>query len=478
MGKMEACGEPRCLEPLDSVRFPWLFLGDRRAARNEQLLRRQKIAYIVNCTPPCGEGGVPNFHERLSVGSRLAFRYLRVPIFDTQAETLQPHFESVWEFMETCRTREDGNLLIHCNQGVSRSVALICSYFIKYEGMSVDEALAFVRRRNPLAQPNESFRSQLEVLYECVKKESRSVHSEPRRLPQAGWLPPFANARKRVTSCSLPVGRPQQKVMRLIGPARPPATDITPPSSATEGEHSCRETNTPSGSSVSSPTLNSSPHEATDTEAERGILVEEEPTQEKDHIQAGRECGESTTAVDGANDERDSSDPTCEFSVHSVSDVDSDDAIPVSPSDDCCEQPMGCKDTPLHEDPPAADSVISSPCAQAEQQPEHSACEQKPHDDSEASAQAARGALAAGEDCRSPTAAGRPVTVTDPAAAAAEDVVSGRQKLLHADAADHTAVLDSACEAPSWNLQPFAEQPENRRTASRSTVQAAALSVL
>ncbi|KAL8425069.1 hypothetical protein Efla_001458 [Eimeria flavescens] len=216
------------LEPLDTLRFPWLFWGDRKVARNEQLLRRRKITYIINCTPPCGEGGVPNFHERAAWGSRNTFRYLRIPVYDTQAETLQPHFEEVWEVMETCRTREDGNVLIHCNHGVSRSVAFVCSYLIRFEGMSCDEALAFVRRRNPLAKPNDGFRDQLKQLHERVLRESRSGGSEPRHLHRGGasWVPPFSNVRKRVVTCSLPCPRPRSKVKRQMGPVWPPQLTV------------------------------------------------------------------------------------------------------------------------------------------------------------------------------------------------------------------------------------------------------------
>lgn len=225
---MESREDACTLEPLDAVRFSWLFWGDRKVARNEELLRRRKIAYIINCTPPCGEGGVPNFHERLSVGARPAFRYLRIPVYDTQTETLQAHFGRVWELMETCRTREDGNLLIHCNQGVSRSVAFVCSYLIKFEGMSSNEALSFVRRKNPLANPNEAFRGQLRQLHERVLKESRCGGLEPRQLSERGWVPPSSSSRKRVAACSLPNLRPQVKTVRQLGPARPPSLATVP----------------------------------------------------------------------------------------------------------------------------------------------------------------------------------------------------------------------------------------------------------
>lgn len=224
--EMKNYGDGCTLEPLDSDRFPWLFWGDKKVARNEQLLRRRKIVYIINCTPPCGEGGVPNFHERLWQGSRSLFKYLRIPVYDVQAETLQPHFEEVWEFMETCRTREDGNMLIHCNHGVSRSAAFVCSYLIRFEGMSADEALAFLRRRNPLAKPNEAFRDQLKQLYERVSKESRFGGSQPHKPLKGGWLPPYSS-RKRVAACSLPNPRLVLKATRQMGPMRPPELETS-----------------------------------------------------------------------------------------------------------------------------------------------------------------------------------------------------------------------------------------------------------
>lgn len=268
------------LEPLCPVRFPWLFWADRKAARNEQLLRRRKIAYIINCTPPRGEGGVPNFHERLSVGSRTAFRYLRIPVYDTQTETLQAHFHRVWEFMEACRTREDGNLLIHCNQGVSRSVAFVCSYLIKFEGMSCDEALSFVRQRNPLANPNEAFRDQLRQLHERVLRESRCGSSEPRQLSKRGWVPPSSSSRKRAAACALPNLRPQAKVVRQLGPARPPSLATAPsPKDHTGGLEKGRCT-------VSSPSrlLSSGAPDPSDT-GEGDTIVISDDDETSDHLE-------------------------------------------------------------------------------------------------------------------------------------------------------------------------------------------------
>ncbi|KAL8433230.1 hypothetical protein ACSSS7_004015 [Eimeria intestinalis] len=282
-GSEDACS----LEPLDASRFPWLFWGDRKVARNEQLLRRQKITYIINCTPPCGEGGVPNFHERALWGSRNTFRYLRVPVYDTQAETLQPHFEVVWEFMETCRSRQDGNVLIHCNHGVSRSVAFVCSYLIRFEGMSCDEALAFVRKRNPLAKPNDGFRNQLKQLHERVLKESRSGGSEPRQMPRGAWVPPPSCTRKRVMGSSLPAPRPRSKVLRRMGPLRPPQLVAAAPSSGDEASASAEARDLTAGAGCAlSVELPSPSPQASEPDAKEACRAEDEAVEVGDKVDA------------------------------------------------------------------------------------------------------------------------------------------------------------------------------------------------
>ncbi|KAL8446838.1 hypothetical protein Emag_004599 [Eimeria magna] len=281
-GLEDACS----LEPLDALRFPWLFWGDRKVARDEQLLRRRKITYIINCTPPCGEGGVPNFHERASWGSRSTFRYLRVPVYDTQAETLQPHFEEVWEFMETCRSREDGNVLIHCNHGVSRSVAFVCSYLIRFEGMSCDEALAFVRKRNPLARPNDGFRDQLKQLHERVLKESRSGGSEPRQMSRGAWVPPSSCTRKRIMASSLPSPRPRSKVSRQMGPLRPPQL-VAVPSSGEETSALAEAQDLTAGPACALPSAAPSPSPQTsEVEAEEACRAADEAVEAADQVDA------------------------------------------------------------------------------------------------------------------------------------------------------------------------------------------------
>jgi len=53
--------------------------------------------------------------------------------------------------------------LIHCAAGMSRSVTIVAAYLIAERGMSAAEAVAFIKKRRPFAQPNDGFMAQLEA---------------------------------------------------------------------------------------------------------------------------------------------------------------------------------------------------------------------------------------------------------------------------------------------------------------------------
>mmetsp|Transcript_57148 Transcript_57148/g.124181 ORF Transcript_57148/g.124181 Transcript_57148/m.124181 type:complete len:110 (-) Transcript_57148:8-337(-) len=96
----------------------WLRIGDKSMARDREQLRRWRIRYILNVTPPRTEGGVANFFEKDG-----DFEYLRIPLRDIQAERLLPVLPSAVAFLERARVRDDGGVLVHCNEGKSRSCA-------------------------------------------------------------------------------------------------------------------------------------------------------------------------------------------------------------------------------------------------------------------------------------------------------------------------------------------------------------------
>eukprot|EP00435_Cladocopium_sp_Y103_P022135 s3830_g5.t1 len=107
----------------------WIWIGGADDARDREALEKAKIRYVLNCTPVRSNGGVANFYEK---DATMRMEYCRVSMGDNATETLQSRFEASWAFLEKARIREDGSVLIHCQQGVSRSVSMAMSYMMKY----------------------------------------------------------------------------------------------------------------------------------------------------------------------------------------------------------------------------------------------------------------------------------------------------------------------------------------------------------
>ena len=53
------------------------------------------------------------------------------------------------------------NVLVHCQEGRSRSTSMVVCYLIRYHSMTVNSALATIAARRSLVQPNEGFLAKL-----------------------------------------------------------------------------------------------------------------------------------------------------------------------------------------------------------------------------------------------------------------------------------------------------------------------------
>jgi dual specificity phosphatase 12 len=85
----------------------------------------------------------------------LCYKYISIE--DSEDENILPYITESLDFIDRC----NGNILIHCTAGVSRSVSIVIAYLIKVYGMSYDQAYDYVENIRPIIQPNVSFEAQL-----------------------------------------------------------------------------------------------------------------------------------------------------------------------------------------------------------------------------------------------------------------------------------------------------------------------------
>ncbi len=60
--------------------------------------------------------------------------------------------------------RAQGNVLVHCVAGVSRSVSLVLAYLIQAKGLAYQDAYSRVKVRRAIIHPNDGFIAQLKSL--------------------------------------------------------------------------------------------------------------------------------------------------------------------------------------------------------------------------------------------------------------------------------------------------------------------------
>ncbi|KAJ7471619.1 protein-tyrosine phosphatase-like protein [Mycena galericulata] len=124
-----------------------LYLGSLSAVNDHPLLRAHGIKHLVQAleapwAPPCRKED--------------GFVAYSIDIRDKESVDLRPHLEAACVYIERALRRGEG-VLVHCQQGVSRSPSIVIAYLIRNHAMSYDAALAFVKRKRACAKPNPGF---------------------------------------------------------------------------------------------------------------------------------------------------------------------------------------------------------------------------------------------------------------------------------------------------------------------------------
>eukprot|EP00906_Rhabdomonas_costata_P019326 RCo028234 len=132
--------------PITPIIEGQLYLGDRVAAADLDLLRSFGVTHVVNAALE-----QPSFHFDELV-------YYNCNLLDIFFERIK--FEGPLAFIQEALD-QGGVVFVHCMQGKSRSASLVIAYVMRAYGMSLDDALAKVQELRSCVQPNSGFMKQL-----------------------------------------------------------------------------------------------------------------------------------------------------------------------------------------------------------------------------------------------------------------------------------------------------------------------------
>lgn len=126
-----------------------LFLGSDTIAQNKQLLKHHKITHILNCAG----GYCDNYYPD-------DFTYMTLHLLDGKKENILCLFYIVLEFIDNA-IRGKGRVYVHCQQGVSRSSAMLILYLMWSTHKNFADTHEFVKKLRKASSPNAGFISQL-----------------------------------------------------------------------------------------------------------------------------------------------------------------------------------------------------------------------------------------------------------------------------------------------------------------------------
>ncbi|XKL62226.1 hypothetical protein PGB90_002059 [Kerria lacca] len=128
--------------------LPGLYVGNYRDSKDAAQLEKFNITHILSIHDTAKR----IFPER---------HYLCVLASDTPNQNLSQYFSLCNDFIHAARLR-NGNVLIHCLAGMSRSVTVTTAYIMTVTDLSWKDALKVVRVGRTVANPNSGFQKQLQ----------------------------------------------------------------------------------------------------------------------------------------------------------------------------------------------------------------------------------------------------------------------------------------------------------------------------
>lgn len=126
--------------------IPGLFLGNERSSRNLNWLNENKIQVIITVN--------------LDVFHHPGIDHHFIPVTDQASVKIDQFFARSYKWIHEA-LQKGRNVLVHCQMGISRSATIVCSYLIRSQNLSFENAMKLIKSKRSFASPNYGFKEQL-----------------------------------------------------------------------------------------------------------------------------------------------------------------------------------------------------------------------------------------------------------------------------------------------------------------------------
>jgi atypical dual specificity phosphatase len=111
---------------------------------------------------------------------------MQIKVEDFPFAELAAHLPLTTKFIQDALwSNPEARVLVHCAEGVSRSVSVVAAFLMAQYGWSPKEAISFIKERRMVANPNFGF---IQQLHEYARDEL----GRPGDIPRSQYAPPHA----------------------------------------------------------------------------------------------------------------------------------------------------------------------------------------------------------------------------------------------------------------------------------------------
>jgi atypical dual specificity phosphatase len=148
--------------------IPRLYLSDLADAENRTVLGDLCITHVLSMMP--GFVDIPSHTSH--TGKPTPIHRVQIPIEDNPFAELAAHLPSSTAFIREALRDPEARVLVHCVQGISRSASVVCAFLMALYGWSPGKAVAFVKAKRWIAEPNFGFVAQLHEYEKTLQPRS------------------------------------------------------------------------------------------------------------------------------------------------------------------------------------------------------------------------------------------------------------------------------------------------------------------
>jgi len=140
------------LNPTDlpSEVIPRLYISDLSTAESSTALRKMGITHVLS-----------TMSGYVAIPTDVPVARAQVPLEDMPFAELAAHLPVTTAFLRDALSNPCTRVLVHCAQGVSRSVSVVAAFLISQYGWSPAEAIQYIQTKRRIAEPNPGFVGQL-----------------------------------------------------------------------------------------------------------------------------------------------------------------------------------------------------------------------------------------------------------------------------------------------------------------------------